>query len=55
MDWSGVNYCDVFISFLDSHTDGTHSLQSIRFWASDVMLHFSKSDEEIHFQQTIFG
>ncbi len=43
MDWSGVDYCDVFI---DSHSDGTHSLQSIHYWASDVMLHFSKSDEE---------
>ncbi len=27
MDWSGVDYCDVFISCLDSHSDGTHSLQ----------------------------
>ncbi len=26
MDWSGVEYCDVFISRLDSHSDGTHSL-----------------------------
>ncbi len=24
---SGVDYCDVFISCLDSHSDGTHSLQ----------------------------
>ncbi len=46
MDWSGVDYCDVFISCLDSHSDGTHSLQSIHCWASDGMLHFSKSDEE---------
>ncbi len=58
-----VDYCDVFISCLDSHADGTHSLQRIHWWASDVMLHFSKSDEEtnsstswmawewIHFQQ----
>ncbi len=23
-----MEYCDVFISFLDSHSDGTHSLQS---------------------------
>ncbi len=38
-----VDYCDVFISCLDSHSDGTHSLQSIHCWASDVMLHFSKS------------
>ncbi len=33
-----MNYYDVFISCLDSHSDGTHSLQL----ASDVMLHFSK-------------
>uniref|UniRef100_A0A8C1E908 Tetratricopeptide repeat domain 14 n=1 Tax=Cyprinus carpio carpio TaxID=630221 RepID=A0A8C1E908_CYPCA len=31
MDWSAVDYCDVFISCLDSHSDGTHSLQSIRW------------------------
>ncbi len=37
---------DVFISCLDSHSDGTHSLQTIHWWASDAMLHFSKSDEE---------
>ncbi len=24
-----VDYCDVFISCLDSHSDGTHSLQRI--------------------------
>ncbi len=46
MDWSGVDYCDVFISSLDSHSDGTHSLQSnIHCWESDAMLHFSKSDD----------
>ncbi len=70
LEWCGllVDYCDVFISCLDSHSDGTHSLQSIRCWASDGMLHFSKSDEETnsstswmtwgwaHFQQMfIFG
>ncbi len=42
LDWSGVDYFDVFISCLDSHSDGTHSLQRIHLWASDVMLHFSK-------------
>ncbi len=36
-------YCDVFISCLDSHSDGTHSLQRIHWWVSDGMLHFSKS------------
>ncbi len=49
--WTGVcgllvDYCDVFISCLDSHSDGTHSLQSIHWWGRDGMLHFSKSDEE---------
>ncbi len=43
IDWSGVDYCDVFISCLNSHSDGTHSLQRIHWWASDVMLNFSKS------------
>ncbi len=38
-----MDYCDVFISCFDSHSDGTHSLQRIHWWASDVMLHFSKS------------
>ncbi len=38
-----VDYCDVFISCLDSHSDGTHSLQRIHLWASDVLTHFSKS------------
>ncbi len=32
MNWSGV----------DSHSDGTHSLQRIYWWASDVMLNISK-------------
>ncbi len=45
LEWCGllVDYCNVFISCLDSHSDGTHSLQSIHWWASDVMLNFSKS------------
>ncbi len=38
-----LDYCDVFISCLDSHSDGTHSLQMIHWWASDAMLHFPKS------------
>ncbi len=46
--WTGVVWitcglCDVFISCLDSHSDGTHSLQRIHWRANDVMLHFSKS------------
>ncbi len=38
-----MDYCDVFISCLDSHSDGTHSLQRIHWLATDAMLHFSKS------------
>ncbi len=26
-----VDYCDVFINCLDSHSDGTHSLQRIHW------------------------
>ncbi len=40
MEWSGVDYCNVFISCLDFNSDGTHSL----YWSvNDVMLNFSKS------------
>ncbi len=42
MDWSHVDYGDVFISCLDSHSDGTHPLQRIYWWASDVKLNLSK-------------
>ncbi len=37
-----LDYFDVFMSSLDSHFDGTHSLQRIHYWASDVMLNVSK-------------
>ncbi len=46
MDWSCVDYLwiiVIFISCLDSHSDGTHSLQRIQWCASDVMLNFSRS------------
>ncbi len=44
MDWSRVlDYCHVFISCLDSHSDGTHSLHVILWLASDPMLNFTKS------------
>ncbi len=36
-----VDYCYIFISCLGSHSDGTHSLQRIQWWASNVMLNFS--------------
>ncbi len=35
-----MDCCDVFINRLNSHFDGTHSLQR---GEGDVMLHFSKS------------
>ncbi len=38
-----VDYCEGFMSCLDSHSDGTHSLQRIQWRASDAMLNFSKS------------
>ncbi len=43
VDWNRVDYCNVFISCLDSHSDGSHSLQMIHWRARDVMLNFSKS------------
>ncbi len=66
--WTEVVWitCDVFISCLDSHSDGTHSLQSIHWWDTDAETHFSKSDEKTnsstslmlwgwaHFQLNIF-
>ncbi len=60
---------EIIVMFLsDSHSDGTHSLQSIHCWDTDAETHFSKSDEEtnsstswmawgcVHLQQIfIFG
>ncbi len=43
LNWSGVDYRDVFMSCLDSDSDGTHSLQRIHWWTSDEIIHFSKS------------
>ncbi len=37
---------NITISAVWTHSDGTHSLQSIHCWDSDARLHFSKSDEE---------
>ncbi len=39
---------DIFISCLDSHSDGTHSLQRIHWWASDV-----KSHEKMYYEVAI--
>ncbi len=40
--WTGVVWitCDVLISCLDSHSDGTHSLQRIHCWARDEIQNF---------------
>uniref|UniRef100_A0A673L586 Neutral alpha-glucosidase AB-like n=1 Tax=Sinocyclocheilus rhinocerous TaxID=307959 RepID=A0A673L586_9TELE len=47
MDWSGVDYCDVFISCLDSHSDGIHSLRSIHcscgFFLNDNFVYQQKA------------
>ncbi len=57
LEWCGllVDYCDVFISCLDSHSDGTHSLQRIHWWASDGLLYSFKSDEETNSSWTPLG
>ncbi len=48
--WTGVVWIIVmFLSAVWTHSDGTHSLQRIHWWASDAMLHFSKSDKETNF------
>ncbi len=39
--WTGVVW--IIVMFYHSHSDGTHSLQSIHWWANDAMLYFSKS------------
>ncbi len=48
LEWWGllVDYCDVFISCLDSHYDGTHSLQRIHWSESDATFLQICSDEE---------
>ncbi len=45
MDWSGVDYLWIIVMFFIyfTHSDGTHSLQRIHWWATDVMLNISKS------------
>ncbi len=66
VEWCGLLWC--FYQLFDSHSDGTHSLQSIHCWDTDAETHFYKPDEETnsswswmtwggaHFQHTlIFG
>ncbi len=38
-----VDYCDAFISCLDSHSGGTHSPQRINWWAINIVLNFYTS------------
>ncbi len=46
MYWSCAGFVCIIVIFLisclDSHSDGTHSPQSIHCWANDATLHFSK-------------
>ncbi len=37
----------IFTSCLDSHSDGTHSLQKIHWWASDTILNFFKKNNKL--------
>ncbi len=40
-----INWCTGVMwitTVMDSHSDGTHSLQRIHWWLSDVLLNFSK-------------
>ncbi len=41
-----MDYCDIFISYLGSHSDGTHSLQRIHWWAKYAILNFSKKQQK---------
>uniref|UniRef100_A0A671S780 Slit homolog 1 protein-like n=1 Tax=Sinocyclocheilus anshuiensis TaxID=1608454 RepID=A0A671S780_9TELE len=49
LEWCGllVDYCDVFISCLDSHSDGTHSLQSIHLDLLQTLLNRDLSENAI--------
>ncbi len=43
--WTGVVW--IIVMFLsDSHSDGTHSLQSTHYWDTDAETHFYKPDKE---------
>ncbi len=55
LEWCGLlmDYCDVFIRCLDSHSDGTYSLQSE--WDHHNNLHFSKSDEKTKLIHILYG
>ncbi len=44
--WIACELRDAFISCLDSHSDGTHSLQRIHWWANDAKFLQICSDED---------
>ncbi len=47
-----VDYCGAFISYVNSHSDGTHSLQGIHFFKSVVKKNTNSSIHSIvHFKQ----
>ncbi len=52
----GLLLC-IFISCLDFYSDGTHSLLRLNWWATDIMLHFTKSveDEETNLRVSNFS
>ncbi len=48
-----VDYYDVFISCLDSHSDGTHSLQRIHWWCNAKFLQICYGDETNSFKSWV--
>ncbi len=52
MNWSGVDYLWIIVMFLSAV--GTHSLQRIHWWASDVMLKFNLK-KQTHLQYILDG
>ncbi len=53
--WTGVVWIIVMFYQLDSHSDGTHSLQNIHCWDTDGMTHFYKFDEETNSSSMAWG
>ncbi len=48
-----VNYCDVFISYMNSHY-GTHSLQRIHWWSTSWMVWWWVNVQQIFFLSFFF-
>ncbi len=63
LEWCGllVDYCDVFISCLDSHSDGTHSQVMEWYISPNLMkkqthLHLGRPEgENIFIKFSVFG